>query len=41
MNNVLAKQISQNIEVYIDDMVAKIPRSQDYYLDLSEIFSQL
>ena len=41
MNKVFAKQIDRNIEVYVDDMVAKMSESQDHSSDLSKIFSQL
>ena len=35
------EQIGKNMEVYIDDMVVKIPSSRDHCIDLEEIFIQL
>ncbi|XP_052185214.1 uncharacterized protein LOC127796848 [Diospyros lotus] len=32
-------RIGQNIEVYVDDMMAKTSKNDDYYLDLVEIFA--
>ncbi|XP_015949694.1 uncharacterized protein LOC107474580 [Arachis duranensis] len=41
MDKVFAKQIGRNIEVYIDDMVAKTKFGNNYLDDLAEIFGQL
>ncbi|XP_072060188.1 uncharacterized protein [Arachis hypogaea] len=41
MDKVFAKQISRNIEVYVDDMVAKTKIGNNHLHDLAEIFGQL
>ncbi|XP_057740309.1 uncharacterized protein LOC130957469 [Arachis stenosperma] len=41
MDKVFAKQIGRNIEVYVDDMVAKTQLRKDHIDDLSEIFEQI
>ena len=41
MDKAFTDQISRNMEVYADDMVAKTPTMGDYYRDLEEIFAQL
>ena len=39
MDKVFADQIGRNVEVYVNDMVAKTPTSGDYCKDLEEIFA--
>ncbi|XP_025662052.1 uncharacterized protein [Arachis hypogaea] len=41
MNKVFAQQIGRNIEVYVDDMVAKTKTGQSHIADLTEIFGQI
>ncbi|XP_072056251.1 uncharacterized protein [Arachis hypogaea] len=41
MDKVFAKQIGRNIEVYVDDMVAKTQVGHDHISDLTEIFGQI
>ncbi|XP_072066845.1 uncharacterized protein [Arachis hypogaea] len=41
MDKVFAKQISRNIEVYVDDMVAKTQIGNNHIDDLTEIFGQV
>ncbi|XP_015945413.1 uncharacterized protein LOC107470527 [Arachis duranensis] len=41
MDKVFAKQIGRNIEVYVDDMVAKAKTGNNHLDDLAEIFGQL
>ncbi|XP_072060402.1 uncharacterized protein [Arachis hypogaea] len=41
MDKVFAKQIGRNIEVYVDDMVAKTKVGDDHIIDLTEIFGQV
>ncbi|XP_072074435.1 uncharacterized protein [Arachis hypogaea] len=41
MDKVFAKQIGRNIEVYVDDMVAKTQIGHDHISDLIEIFGQI
>ncbi|XP_072066954.1 uncharacterized protein [Arachis hypogaea] len=41
MDKVFAKQIGRNIEVYVDDMVAKTKIDNNHLDDLAEIFGQL
>ncbi|XP_072064320.1 uncharacterized protein [Arachis hypogaea] len=41
MDKVFAKQISRNIEVYVDDMVAKTKVGSNHIDDLTEIFAQI
>ncbi|XP_072080968.1 uncharacterized protein [Arachis hypogaea] len=41
MDKVFAKQIGRNIEVYVDDMVAKTKFGNNHLNDLAEIFAQL
>ncbi|XP_025664456.1 uncharacterized protein [Arachis hypogaea] len=41
MDKVFAKQIGRNIEVYVDDMVAKTKIGNNHLDDLAEIFGQL
>ncbi|XP_025639166.1 uncharacterized protein [Arachis hypogaea] len=41
MDKVFAKQIGRNIEVYVDDMVAKTKIGNNHLDDLTEIFSQI
>ncbi|XP_072061946.1 uncharacterized protein [Arachis hypogaea] len=41
MDKVFAKQIGRNIEVYVDDMVAKTKIGNNHLDDLTEIFGQL
>ena len=38
MNKVFVGQIGGNIEVYVDDMVAKTSKNKDYCVDLVKIF---
>lgn len=37
----LADQIGRNIEVYVDDIVVKTKRSDDFIADLEETFANL
>ncbi|XP_015947314.1 uncharacterized protein LOC107472290 [Arachis duranensis] len=41
MDKVFAKQIGRNIEVYVDDMVAKTKIGDNHISDLTEIFGQI
>ncbi|XP_072060142.1 uncharacterized protein [Arachis hypogaea] len=41
MDKVFHKQIGQNKEVYVNDMVAKTPKGNSHQLDLAEIFAQI
>nr|XP_025661188.1 uncharacterized protein LOC112756783 [Arachis hypogaea] len=41
MDKIFAKQIGRNIEVYVDDMVAKTKVGKNHLDDLTEIFGQL
>ncbi|XP_025647999.1 uncharacterized protein [Arachis hypogaea] len=41
MDKVFAKQIGRNIEVYVDDMVAKTKIGHNHISDLTEIFGQI
>ncbi|XP_072071889.1 uncharacterized protein [Arachis hypogaea] len=41
MDKVFAKQIGRNIEVYVDDMVAKTKTGHNHISDLTEIFGQI
>ena len=41
MKKVFSKQIDRNIEVYVNDMVAKTSEKQDHCSDLTDIFAQL
>nr|XP_025665327.1 uncharacterized protein LOC112764025 [Arachis hypogaea] len=41
MNRIFEQQIGRNIEVYVDDMVAKTKVGQSHIHDLEEIFSQI
>ncbi|XP_072066687.1 uncharacterized protein [Arachis hypogaea] len=41
MDKVFAKQIGRNIEVYVNDMVAKIKVGNNHLDDLTEIFAQI
>ena len=41
MDKVFQVQIGRNVEVYVDNMVAKTPSSGDHCADLEEIFMQL
>ncbi|XP_072087011.1 uncharacterized protein [Arachis hypogaea] len=41
MDKVFAKQIGRNIEVYVDDMVAKTKTGDNHITDLAEIFGQI
>ncbi|XP_072062069.1 uncharacterized protein [Arachis hypogaea] len=41
MNKIFDRQIGRNIEVYVDDMVAKTKVGKSHIDDLSEIFSQI
>ncbi|XP_072052062.1 uncharacterized protein [Arachis hypogaea] len=41
MNRIFEKQIGRNIEVYVDDMVAKTKVGQSHTEDLEEIFAQI
>ena len=41
MDKIFQEQIGQNVEVYVDDMVAKTPNTRDHCADLEEIFMQL
>ncbi|XP_072076442.1 uncharacterized protein [Arachis hypogaea] len=41
MDKVFAKQIGRNIEVYVDDMVAKMKTGHNHISDLTEIFGQI
>ncbi|XP_015961230.1 uncharacterized protein LOC107485227 [Arachis duranensis] len=41
MDKVFAKQIGRNIEVYVDDMVAKTKIGNSHVSDLTEIFGQI
>ncbi|XP_072081062.1 uncharacterized protein [Arachis hypogaea] len=41
MDKVFAKQIGRNIEVYVDDMVAKTKTEDNHITDLTEIFGQI
>ncbi|XP_072077923.1 uncharacterized protein [Arachis hypogaea] len=41
MDKVFAKQIGKNVEVYVDDMVAKTKIGNNHLDDLTEIFGQL
>nr|XP_025632973.1 uncharacterized protein LOC112727450 [Arachis hypogaea] len=41
MNRIFNKQIGRNIEVYVDDMVAKTKVGQSHIQDLEEIFDQI
>ncbi|XP_016185917.1 uncharacterized protein LOC107627603 [Arachis ipaensis] len=41
MDKVFAKQIGRNIEVYVDDMVAKTQIGNNHVTDLTEIFGQI
>ncbi|XP_015961768.1 uncharacterized protein LOC107485744 [Arachis duranensis] len=41
MNKVFENQIDRNIEVYVDDMVAKTMASNSHIHDLAEIFAQI
>nr|XP_025617189.1 uncharacterized protein LOC112709521 [Arachis hypogaea] len=41
MDKVFAKQIGKNIQVYVDDMVAKTKIGNNHLEDLTEIFGQL
>ena len=41
MDKIFADQISKNVEVYVDDMMGKIPALGDHCKDLEEIFAQI
>nr|XP_025684548.1 uncharacterized protein LOC112785303 [Arachis hypogaea] len=41
MDKIFAKQIGRNIEIYVDDMVAKTKIGKNHLDDLTEIFGQL
>ncbi|XP_016191477.1 uncharacterized protein LOC107632294 [Arachis ipaensis] len=41
MDKIFSKQIGRNIEVYVDDMVAKSTQTSNHADDLTEIFQQL
>ena len=41
MNNMFAHQIWRNVQVYVDDMLVKIRREDDYLEDLKETFNTL
>lgn len=41
MDKVFTSQIERNFEVYIDDIVVKIPTSKRHIEDLSETFSSV
>ena len=41
MNKVFAHQIGRNIQVYVDDMLAKILRENNHLNDLQETFNTL
>ena len=41
MNKVFVDQIGRNIEVYVDDMVAKMLENGDQCSDLAKIFEQI
>ncbi|XP_057760836.1 uncharacterized protein LOC130981249 [Arachis stenosperma] len=41
VDKVFSNQISRNIEVYVDDMVAKTPHAENHIKNLKEIFQQL
>ncbi|XP_072076738.1 uncharacterized protein [Arachis hypogaea] len=41
MDKIFAKQIGRNIEVYVDDMVAKTKIGDNHISDLTEIFGQI
>ncbi|XP_072058156.1 uncharacterized protein [Arachis hypogaea] len=41
MDRMFAKQIGRNIEVYVDDMVAKTKVGENHISDLTEIFGQI
>ncbi|XP_052118863.1 uncharacterized protein LOC110272923 [Arachis duranensis] len=41
MNRVFEQQIGRNIEVYVDDMVAKTKTGKSHIADLTEIFGQI
>ncbi|XP_072078031.1 uncharacterized protein [Arachis hypogaea] len=41
MDKIFAKQIGRNIEVYVDDMIAKTKVGKNHFDDLTEIFGQL
>ncbi|XP_072083590.1 uncharacterized protein [Arachis hypogaea] len=41
MDKIFSKQIGRNIEVYVDDMVAKSTQTSNHAEDLTEIFQQL
>ena len=40
MDKVFKLQIGRNVEVYVDDMVAKAQSSEDHCANLEEIFMQ-
>ena len=41
MNKMFAQQIGRNVQVYIDDMLAKSRREEDHLEDLKEAFDTL
>ena len=41
MNKMFAQQIGRNIQVYVDDMLVKSRREEDYLKDLRETFDTL
>nr|KYP40133.1 Transposon Ty3-I Gag-Pol polyprotein [Cajanus cajan] len=41
MDKVFHQQIGRNIEVYVDDMVAKTTSAEAHAVDLAEVFSQI
>ena len=41
MDKIFQEQIGRDVEVYVDDMVAKTPSSRDHYANLEEVFMQL
>ena len=41
MNKMFTQQIGRNVQVYVDDMLVKSRREEDYLEDLKETFNTL